>query len=122
MSLYPFPREPHAQSVPDLLRQLFAEFTELVQQHIELTKTEAKEEGKRLSKAALFGLIGLVLLQTGLVFLGNTLIILFLMGRINLLAATVATVIVFLVLTAIFLGFCYQQIRSAQALLKNDTQ
>lgn len=118
MSIYPLPRPETTQTVPDLIRQLFAEFTELIHQYIELAKTEVREEGKLIAKAAIYGLVGLIVLQTTLVFLGNLFVMLLMIGGVNIVTSTFITMLVFLVVTAILIGFCVRQLRTAQTLIK----
>ncbi len=121
MSLQPTFGPEVRQSIPNLIRQLFTDLSELIQQHIELTKTEVREEGERFVKAAIFGVAGLIFLQITLIFIGYISLILFmLIGGFNILAATIATTIILLVLTAAFLAICAGQIRSAQNILKQQ--
>lgn len=120
MSIYRFPEPEARHSIPDLIRQLFRDFTELVQQQILLIKTETREEAQRLSKALIYGLVGLILLQVTLIFSGNLLMLVFLTYNGSIFWSTLLTTGLFLVLTALFVGLCVRQIRSAQALLKQQ--
>lgn len=120
MSIYPMPRPEERHSIPELIRQLFTEMTELIQQHIELTKTEVREEGKRASRAVIYALLGLLFLQVILIFLGNLLMLFLMVNNVTLLGATLITLGVFFVLALICVGLCFQQIRSAQNILKQE--
>jgi uncharacterized membrane protein YqjE len=117
MSLYSLPRPEFRQSIPDLIRQLFSEMTELIQQHIELTKLEIREESKRIAKAAVFGVMGLVFAQVGLIFLGY-LLVEALDRTMSRVGATAITLVLFLVIAGVLVGLCVQQLKSAKDLLK----
>lgn len=82
MSTYPTPEsqrpEPaqvtvHPQSLPDMLKSLVQEIRTLIQQSIELGKTELKEESSQMRQVVVLYSGGAVLGQLGLLFLGLTL-------------------------------------------------
>jgi uncharacterized membrane protein YqjE len=123
MSLYPIPApEESQQSITALVRKLFAEMNELIQQQIQLTKTEVREEGRKILKGTLFAVLALVSFEAVLVFFGNFLMIFMMLNRVTIFGAALGTMIVFTILTVIFLFLCLYQIRSAQALLKQETK
>jgi uncharacterized membrane protein YqjE len=112
MSLYSFQNRPEKQGFSELFRQLFDDIRDLFQQHVELTKTEVREGGRRVAKATIFGVIGLVLTQVTLIYLGS-LLMLFLLGLtpLKILGATVAVFLTFLVLSAVCFGLVYREVK-----------
>jgi uncharacterized membrane protein YqjE len=123
MNVYRIPEQPEErQSMAELFRQLFRDMQELIQQQVQLARTGVVEEVRRLGKATVYGALGVMFLLVTLIFVGNLLMLLFLMGGMNILAATITTVIVFVVLTALFVGLCIKQVRSAQSILKQQEE
>jgi hypothetical protein len=62
-------RTPETASIPELLRELRDESTTLFRQEIALARTEVKEKISRLSRNAIYLMIGGVVAFTGLLFI-----------------------------------------------------
>jgi len=119
MSVYPFPQQHTRQSIPDLIRQLFHDLSDLIQQHIELTKTEIKEESQRFAKAAVFAVIGLMMAQGVLLFGGACVVaVIASSGQVSVAVSALLVMLMFVALAGIFGGLCMQQIHSAKAILR----
>ncbi len=118
MSIYQMPRPEERHSVPDLIRQLFLELGELIQQHIQLAKTEVREEAVLISKAVALGVVTLMLVQVTLIFVGHLLINLFQLTELGVIGSTVITILLFLGLTAVGGYLCFKQVKTAQNILK----
>jgi uncharacterized membrane protein YqjE len=118
MSLYPLYRPEEQPSLTGLVRQLLNNVSELIQQHIELTKTEIKLEAQRLSKAALFGLVAFVFLMVLLVCIGalGTILLESYTPLTWVGSATVMTVL-YLGLLIVFGVLCLKQLQSAKQVL-----
>lgn len=126
MSLYrisqPAPQESR-QGVADLIRQLFQELTELIQQHIQLVKVELREEATRGIKAIALAWVGMVFFQVVLVFAG--LLIMFALvasQQVSLVGGAAITALVFLIITGVCFGLCLQQVQSAKKVLKEGME
>jgi uncharacterized membrane protein YqjE len=66
MSVYPTPNE----SFGELLRNLMQEFSTLIRQHIELGKTELKEDATHWSQTAALFVGAALFAQIGILFVG----------------------------------------------------
>lgn len=118
MSLYPIPQPGERTSISRLVRQLVTDFNDLSRQYMTLTRTEVREEGQRLSKAVLYGLVALILLQVVLIFLGNLLMLFLMVNQMTVLNATLLTMGLYLLLALVCGVLCIRQLQAAQALLK----
>ena len=116
--------------IADLLRQLIQEFSTLIQQHIQLTKTELQAEGQRFSKVIILGVIALFFIQ-GFIVSFSILLIILLIGflHLSLIAAAAIGTGLFLLATALCALLAFQQLKSAQrvmpesqAVLQKDIQ
>jgi uncharacterized membrane protein YqjE len=119
MSLYPVYRPEEQPSLTGLVRQLLNNVSELIQQHIELTKTELKMEGKRLSKAAGFGVFALLLFQIFLISLGAVgVLALHNAANLTWVSSAMIVTVIYLVLLAVCAVLCIQQIQSAKHVMQ----
>lgn len=69
MSLYPSSRPEEQPSLGELIHSLFQEVSDLIRQHIELGKTELKEDASLWRETAIFFYGGTLLAQTGIIFI-----------------------------------------------------
>jgi len=97
-------------AISDLVRELFAKISEYINTQIKLTKTEIKVEGRKLAVAAVFGVVALIVGFVSVLFLGMSLILL-LDKVMDLAWASVATTVIFLVITGLFAWMMTQEIQ-----------
>lgn len=123
MSLYSLPHHQHdtRPSTTELIRELLSEITELFHQYVTFTRASVREEGQRLAKAIIFGAIALMFLQVTLIFIGNLLLLSMVVQQVNLVAATVLTMGLFLLLTVVFGFLCVKQLQDARDIMKPKT-
>ena len=119
MGSYQMPqRSSQQQSIPNLVRRLLVEMTDLVQHYVELIRTEVSEESQKVSKAFIYGILSLIFFQVTLIFIGNLLMLFLILGNFTFFGATIITLAAFLILALVNGGLCIKQIRSAQSLIK----
>lgn len=94
----------------DMVRELFTKVSELINTHIELTKTEIKVESRKLAVAAAFGGAALIVGFISVFFLGFSLVLL-LNKVIDLAWATVLTTLIMFAVTGVFAAMMIKEIK-----------
>lgn len=112
--------QPPAESFPDLIKRLFEQFAQLINQEKELLKAEGKAT---LQKAVQIAILGVLIVQfVGLVllFAGVTLIALLMEAGLALLWAALITTGVMLLITGILAAAGYGRLKKGYPELLGD--